>query len=106
MYRQRLLEHYIDSFCSISGEKKMEFTGYFTGFSIIRLMQAMGAFGFRGLYERKPTFTGSIVPAVILLIHLIDSEKLPLPITELKQTARAIPGVRIYKDLEQGLPIG
>ena len=106
MFRQRLLEHYIEGFCSISGEKKEKFTGYFTGFSMIRLMQALGAFGFRGLYERKPTFTGSIVPAVILLIHLIDSEKLPLSIPELKQTARAIPGVRIYKDLEQGLPIG
>jgi len=61
----------------------------------------MGAYGFRGLYERKPTFTGSIVPAVILLIRLIDSEKLPVLLPELTQTARAIPGVRIYKDLER-----
>ena len=98
--RQRLLGYYIDSFCAISGEKKEEFTGYFTGFSMIRLMQALGAFGFRGLYERKPTFTGSIVPAVILLIQLIDSGKLPLSLPELTQTARAIPGVQIYKELE------
>ena len=68
------LNYYIENFCSISGEKKEEFRGYFTGFSMIRLMQALGAFGFRGLYEKKPTFTGSIVPAVILLIQLIDSE--------------------------------
>ena len=98
--RQRLLDYYIENFCTISGEKKEEFTGYFTGFSMIRLMQALGAFGFRGLYERKPTFTGSIVPAVILLIRLIDSGKLPVSLPELTQTARAIPGVQIYKDLE------
>ena len=104
--RQRLLNYYIELFCTISGEKKEEFTGYFTGFSLIRLMQALGAFGFRGLYERKPTFTGSIVPAVILLMQLIDSESLPVSLPELKLTARSIPGVRIYKDLEQGLPIG
>jgi len=100
-YRQRLLDYYIERFCEASGEKKAEFTGYFTGFSMIRLMQALGAFGFRGLYERKPTFTGSIVPAVILLIQLIDSGKLPVSLPELDQTARAIPGVKIYKDLEQ-----
>jgi len=98
--RQRLLTYYIENFCKISGEKKEEFTGYFTGFSMIRLVQALGAFGFRGLYERKPTFTGSIVPAVILLIRLIDSGKLPVLLPELTQTARAIQGVRIYKDLE------
>jgi aminoglycoside/choline kinase family phosphotransferase len=102
IYRQRLLDYYIEGFCIISGEKKEEFTGYFTGFSIIRLMQALGAFGFRGLYERKPTFTGSIVPAVILLIKLFNSGKMPVLLPELSQTARSIQEVKIYKDLSQG----
>jgi aminoglycoside/choline kinase family phosphotransferase len=100
--RRRLLEYYIERFCAKSGEKREEFTGYFTGFSMIRLMQALGAFGFRGLYERKPTFTGSIVPAVMLLIKLIDSEKLPVSLPELTQAVRAIPAVQIYKELELG----
>ena len=103
--RQRLLAHYIENFCTISGEKKEEFTGYFTGFSMIRLMQALGAFGFRGLYERKPTFTGSIVPAVILLLQLIDSGKLPVSLPELTCTARAIPDVQIYKDLQREMKL-
>jgi hypothetical protein len=64
-------------------------------------MQALGAFGFRRLYEKKPTFTGSIVPAVKLLIQLIDSEQLPIVITELIQTVRLIPGVQIYNELEK-----
>jgi aminoglycoside/choline kinase family phosphotransferase len=100
-FRQRLLDYYIEGFCTITGENKEEFTGFFTGFSIIRLMQALGAFGFRGLYERKPAFTGSIVHAVILLLQLIESEKLPVSLSELTQTARAIPGVKIYKELEK-----
>jgi aminoglycoside/choline kinase family phosphotransferase len=100
--RQKLLDHYIDAFCTASGESREEFTGYFTGFSMIRLMQAMGAFGFRGLYERKPTFTGSIVPAVTLLLHLVESGKLPVSLPELFPTVRAITSVRIYKDLEKG----
>jgi aminoglycoside/choline kinase family phosphotransferase len=101
-FRQDLLKYYIEGFCSKSGEKKEEFTGYFTGFSMIRLMQALGAFGFRGLYEKKPTFTGSIVPAVILLMQLIDSARLPVSLPELDKTAKSIPGVPIYKKLEQG----
>ena len=68
---------------------------------MIRLMQALGAFGFRGLYEKKPTFTGSIVPAVKLLIQLIESEQLPVSLPELFQTARLIPDVPIYKELDK-----
>jgi aminoglycoside/choline kinase family phosphotransferase len=100
--RQRLLNEHIDNFCSVSGESKEEFMGYYAGFSMIRLMQALGAFGFRGLYEKKPTFTGSIVPAVKLLNDLIESEKLPIKLKELFETIKLIPGTQIYKDLEFG----
>jgi aminoglycoside/choline kinase family phosphotransferase len=99
--RQRLLSYHINNFCSVSGESKEEFRGYYAGFSMIRLMQALGAFGFRGLYEKKPTFTGSIVPAVKLLIQLIDSKELPLLLTELFSSVRLIPEVQIYKELEK-----
>jgi aminoglycoside/choline kinase family phosphotransferase len=98
--RQRLLDYHIDNFCAVSGESTTEFKGYFAGFSMIRLMQALGAFGFRGLYEKKPTFTGSIVPAVKLLIQLIDSEQLPVSLSELFQTLKLIPEVPIYVNLE------
>jgi aminoglycoside/choline kinase family phosphotransferase len=103
--RQNLLDYHVYNFCSVSGEKKDDFKGYFAGFSMIRLMQALGAFGFRGLYEKKPTFTGSIVPAVKLLIQLIDSEQLPLTLSELFQTVRLIPDVPIYNKLEEGKPV-
>jgi aminoglycoside/choline kinase family phosphotransferase len=97
--RQKLLDHYVNNFCSVSGESKEEFRGYFTGFSMIRLMQALGAFGFRGLYEKKPTFTGSIVPAVKLFIELIDSELLPISLPELFKTVRLIPDLKVYEEL-------
>ena len=103
--RERLLDYHIRNFCSESGESISEFRGYFAGFSMIRLMQALGAFGFRGLYEKKPTFTGSIVPAVKLLIQIIDSRQLPVQLLELSQTARLIPEVQIYQKLEQGMSV-
>jgi aminoglycoside/choline kinase family phosphotransferase len=99
--RQSLLDYHVDNFCSVSGENKEEFRGYYTGFSMIRLMQALGAFGFRGLYEKKPTFTGSIVPGVKLLIQVMDSGKLPVSLPELFRAVRLIPSLQIYKDLEK-----
>jgi len=101
--RNRLLEYHIANFCSVSNQSRDEFRGYYAGFSMIRLMQALGAFGFRGLYEKKPTFTGSIVPAVGLLNQLIDSEQLPVALPELFKTIRVIPEAAIYIKLAQGL---
>ena len=98
--RELLLDYYIDNFCTLTKEDRNKFRGYYTGFSMIRVMQALGAFGFRGLYEKKPTFTGSIVPAVILLNELIASNQLPVELNELFQTVRQIPEQKIYRELE------
>jgi hypothetical protein len=68
---------------------------------MIRLMQALGAFGFRGLYEKKPTFTGSIVPAVNLLNQIIESKQLPVSLAELFRTVKSIPELKIYNELDK-----
>lgn len=100
--RKRLLDYYIENFCKISGENKDDFRGYYAGFSMIRLMQALGAFGFRGLYEKKPTFTGSIVPAIELLTSIIDSRSLPIDLPELFTAVRNVPSTELFKNLKEG----
>ena len=97
--RYRLLDYHVGNFCRITGEDSDQYRGYFAGFSMIRLMQALGAFGFRGLYEKKPTFTGSIIPAVRLLVELVESRRIPVRLDELFETIRQIPGVRMYTEL-------
>jgi aminoglycoside/choline kinase family phosphotransferase len=89
--REELLEYYVDRFCSISGEDVYKFRGYYSGFSMIRVMQALGAFGFRGLYEQKPTFTESIVPGVKILNKISDSAEGHVDLPELFRTIRLIP---------------
>jgi len=100
--REELLGYYIDNFCLFSNENKQKFRGYYTGFSMIRIMQALGAFGFRGLYEQKPTFTESIVPGVNLLNHVIISAENHVELPELYRTVRAIPVTQMFINLLEG----
>jgi aminoglycoside/choline kinase family phosphotransferase len=97
--RESLLGYYIDNFCSETKEDHYKFKGYYTGFSMIRVMQALGAFGFRGLYEQKPTFTDSIVPGVNLLNQIIDLAESHIKLPELFKTVRLIPDTQIFERL-------
>lgn len=97
--REELLGYYIDNFCLVSKEDKHKFRGYYSGFSMIRIMQALGAFGFRGLYEQKPTFTESIVPGVKLLQHVALSAGNHIDLPELFQTIKAISSTQLFQKL-------
>jgi aminoglycoside/choline kinase family phosphotransferase len=52
-------------------------------FGIVRLCQALGAYGFRGLYERKPNFTDSIPPAVRQLKRMFETKSMQRQCPEL-----------------------
>jgi aminoglycoside/choline kinase family phosphotransferase len=97
--RDELLSYYIEKFCSVSHEDKGKFRGYYSGFSMIRVMQALGAFGFRGLYEQKPTFTESIVPGVHLLTQIAGKAENHITLPELYKTIRSIPDSTVFKRL-------
>ena len=103
--REKLLNYYIDNFCSQSNGNREKFRGYYTGFSMIRIMQALGAFGFRGLYEQKPTFTDSIVPGVNLLLKIVSQSENHIRLPELYSAARAIPESGIFKKLLKSLTL-
>ena len=70
---------------------------------MIRIMQALGAFGFRGLYEKKPTFTESIVPAIELLTGIIDSGTLHIKVPELYDAIHNVPNTELFKKLQKGV---
>jgi aminoglycoside/choline kinase family phosphotransferase len=98
---EKLVEYYIEQISAATGEKNDIFRKYYAGFSMIRLMQALGAFGFRGLYEKKPSFSESIVPAVRILLYIIESETLPVKLPELYLTIKSIPDLEIYEVLRK-----
>ncbi len=100
--RQELLDYYTDNFCGVLKEDRDKFKGYYAGFSMIRLMQALGAFGFRGLYEQKPTFTESIVPAVNLLQQITELGEKVIGLMELYLTVRSVPETQMFRKLAAG----
>jgi aminoglycoside/choline kinase family phosphotransferase len=61
-WKHGLLEYYMDCVETELGApfKKKEFVEQYRGYVLIRLMQVLGAYGFRGLFERKAHFLISI----------------------------------------------
>ena len=82
--RQQLLDYYLEVFSkTFSWFNPGEFLEYYYGFVYLRLMQAMGAYGFRGYIERKPLFLQSLPYAVKTLSWLMENKPMPLNLTSL-----------------------
>ncbi len=58
--REELLEFYLDELNQYKHVDRSKFKSLFDGYVLIRIMQAMGAYGFRGFYEKKEHFLKSI----------------------------------------------
>ncbi len=99
--REILIEHYIGRFCERTGTDEYAFRRYYPGFVLIRILQALGAFGYRGLYEQKPGFVQSIIPAIRILNNMIDSGQLETDLPELYGILKEIPELERFSDLEQ-----
>ncbi|MDP2362988.1 MAG: RNase adapter RapZ, partial [Ignavibacteria bacterium] len=81
--REELLIHYLDKLESDYKLSRTEFMKSFYAFVLIRIMQAMGAYGFRGLFEKKVHLIKSILPARRNLKYLLENGKLDFDIPHL-----------------------
>ncbi|GAK56543.1 hypothetical protein U27_03505 [Candidatus Vecturithrix granuli] len=78
--RRELLDHYIGALSAFILLDEKSFLAYYYGYALIRLMQAMGSFGFRGFYEKKEHFLQSIPYAVKNLEWLLETVRLPIKV--------------------------
>ena len=81
--REELLNHYLDELKKYTSVNEDEFKKYYYGFVLIRILQTLGAYGYRGFYERKDHFLKSIPFAIDNLEWLIENQKLNLKGDEL-----------------------
>ena len=81
--RQRLLDSYLDQLSKYIALDRESFLRFYYAFVYVRIMQALGAYGFRGFYERKSHFLQSVPYALKNLRWLLHNVKLPIAIPTL-----------------------
>ena len=88
--RDDLLKHYLSAASALTPIDRPRFLKYYPGYVYIRIMQALGAYGLRGFYERKPHFLQSIPYAVRNLEHLLRTTELPAHLPELMRVIKRL----------------
>jgi aminoglycoside/choline kinase family phosphotransferase len=83
--RQQLLDLYIDKLGAFVDVKREAFLHYYYAYVYVRILQALGAYGFRGFYERKPHFLQSVPYALKNLRWLLHNAKLPIALPTLTE---------------------
>jgi aminoglycoside/choline kinase family phosphotransferase len=81
--REKLLEHYIIEVSRLIKVDSKKFMQLYYGYVLIRITQALGAYGFRGFYERKEHFLKSVPYAIQNLEWLLQHADLPVQIPSL-----------------------
>jgi aminoglycoside/choline kinase family phosphotransferase len=87
--RQQFLECYLDALEEIIPVEREKFRHQFRGFALVRILQAMGAYGYRGWFQRKEHFLSSIPYALANLTQLF-ADGLPVELPELKKAVEAL----------------
>jgi aminoglycoside/choline kinase family phosphotransferase len=86
-WKQRLLNDYLSSFEQVAGRSidRTAFKIQYNGYVLIRLLQVLGAYGFRGLFERKAQFLTSIPLALRNLKDFFTRESVGISVPEFKK---------------------
>ncbi len=88
--REELLNFYIDELEKVRAINKEQFKNYYQGYALIRMLQAMGAYGFRGFFEKKEHFLKSIPFALDNLGELLPKLSFLNTMPELQKTLKLV----------------
>ncbi|MEW6507995.1 MAG: RNase adapter RapZ [Bacteroidota bacterium] len=81
--RKDLFEHYISSLAAHKKIDLRKFKKFYFDFALVRILQMLGTYGYRGYYEGKAHFLTSIPFAVKNLKSILDNKKYKIKIPHL-----------------------
>lgn len=100
--REELLSYYLDLITNKYKINRQDFLEYYPFYVLIRILQALGAYGFRGFYERKSLFLQSIPYALKNLEYILNTYNFPKEIEILINTLRKLGASHIIQQIIKG----
>ena len=97
--RQELLDHYLDRLQEQLPVDRAVFMRHYYAYVYVRIMQALGAYGFRGFFERKPHFLQSVPYALKNVRWLLHNVELPVELPVLMEAFTNILGCEKLQNL-------
>lgn len=104
--RNHLLKHYLHKLSHYINPQTIEFERYFPAFVYLRLFQVLGAYGFRGLIQKKRHFVESIPFALREIEQQLNQMPLPLSLPELKGVLLQLAHIKQQYPLNSGAHAG
>lgn len=81
--REVMLDYYLEKLQAQIPVDRELFISQYYGFVLVRILQALGAYGFRGIFEQKPDFRSSIPQAIKNLNVLAGKHRFGIELPEL-----------------------
>jgi len=99
--RENLFDYYINELQKFINVDITKFRKYYFGYMLIRIMQAMGTYGFRGFYEKKDHFLRSIPFALKNLHYILENFELLAEFPDLKDVLLRIVDSKKLKEIQE-----
>ncbi len=101
-WKSKLLDYYMDEVETILQQPigRERFESQYNGYVLIRLLQVLGAYGFRGLFERKAHFLTSIPLALRNLKWFISNKQFGIELPEFERLLKLIVKIPVISRFE------
>jgi len=95
--REILLRYYIEQMKQADSLDPEEFLSYWPGFVYIRILQALGTYGYRGFFQQKTHFLLSIPYALNNLSYVLENYGFAKQMPELERVVRVIANDQTFR---------
>lgn len=97
--RAHLLDFYIAEASKWTSIDPIAFNQHYRGYVLIRMLQTLGSYGFRGFYERRPHFRDSIPFAMSNISDLLSGPAFPIALPTLWKALKAASESEVIKEM-------